>query len=244
MSQLCFENMNTPTKQRDSAFDKPAYPAYEAARILNLPIATVRAWCFGYNYRARKGAAKKFHPVIRPANPQAHLLSFANLCELHVLSAIRRHHRVSLPRVRAGVEFLRSRLDSDRPLIDREFMTNGIDLFVDHATELLNVSQRGQKALRGDFEQALARIERDRRGTPVRLFPFSRTSVTDTQQPKTIVIDPHRAFGRPVLSSAAITTEVIIGRFNAGDSMTEMAKDYGVDETEIEEAIRFEKRAA
>ena len=39
-----------------------------------------------------------------------------------------------------------------------------------------------------------------------------------------------------------MTQEVIVGRFRAGDSMAEMAKDYGVDEKEIEEALRFEQR--
>lgn len=236
--------MSAPTKQRAKTFDIPTYPAAEAARILNLSIATVRAWCFGYTYRTGKGSAKKFQPVIRPANSNARLLSFANLCELHVLSAIRRRHRIPLPRVRSSVQYVRSELGSDRPLIDRQFSTNGIDLFVQHASKLLNVSQQGQEALRGDFEQALARIERDSDGVPVRLFPYSRTSVSDKQQPKTIVIDPRLAFGRPVLSSAAIRTEVIVGRFRAGDSMADMAKDYDVEEQEIEEAIRFENRAA
>jgi uncharacterized protein (DUF433 family) len=42
----------------------------------------------------------------------------------------------------------------------------------------------------------------------------------------------------------AVPTEIIVGRFRAGDSMVEMAKDYGVDEKEIEEALRFEHRRA
>ena len=91
--------------------------------------------------------------MIRPADPNARLLSFANLCELHVLSAIRRRHRIPLPRVRDSVEYVRSELGGDRPLIDCQFSTNGIDLFVQHASKLLNVSQQGQEALRGDFEQ-------------------------------------------------------------------------------------------
>lgn len=236
--------MSTSAKERTTPFDKPAYLTNEAAQILNLPVATVRAWCFGYSYRARQGTPKKFRAVIQPADPKARLLSFANLCELHVLSAIRRHHKISLRRVRDSVEYVKSKLDGDRPLIDRQFSTNGIDLFVRHASKLLNVSRQGQEALRGDFELALARIERDSHGAPIRLFPFSRTSVSDKQQPKTIVIDPRLAFGRPVLSNAAIRTEVIVGRFRAGDSMADMAKDYDVAEQEIEEAIRFEQRSA
>ncbi len=229
--------------EKSAIFNQPAYTASEAARILQLPPATIKAWCFGQTYRSPSGSPRRFQPVIRPADTKARLLSFTNLCELHILSAIRRHHRISLPKVRESVEFLRSRLGSDRPLIDREFKTNGIDLFVEHASKLLNVT-RHQEAMRGDFELALARIERDKAGTPVRLFPFSRSSSSVREQPRTIVIDPRLSFGRPVLSRVAVTTEIVFDRFRAGDSLAELADDYGVGKEEIEEALRFEQRRA
>lgn len=232
--------MKTPA----SIFDNPAYPIGEAARMLGLPPTTVKAWCFGQDYRSRAGAPKRFLPVVRPADPRARLLSFSNLCELHVLSAIRRVHRIPLPRVRESLDYVRTRLGSDRPLIDRDFRTNGIDLFVKHASKLLNVSQQGQQALRGEFEMALTRIERNRDGMPVRLFPFSRTSSSAGEQPKAVVIDPRLGFGRPVLSKVAVLTEIIVDRFNAGDSLAELAGDYGVGKEEIEEALRFEQRRA
>jgi uncharacterized protein (DUF433 family) len=230
---------------RNAAFihDDPAYTAREAAHILNLPAATLKAWCFGQGYRSTSGARKQFQPVIRPADSAARLLSFANLCELHILSAIRRQHKIPLPKVRDSMGYLRSQLGCDRPLIDRQFSTNGIDLFVKHASKLLNISKH-QVALRGEFELALTRIERNQNGMPIRLFPFSRSSATDKEQPKTVVIDPRLSFGRPVLSKVAVPTEVIVDRFRAGDSVAEMAGDYGVGEDEIQEALRFEQRRA
>ncbi|MCR4303887.1 MAG: DUF433 domain-containing protein [Gallionella sp.] len=234
---------NQPVK-RVSVFDNPAYPVSEVARILNLPVATVKAWCFGQAYHLASGSPKRFKSVIQPADSNARLLSFANLCELHVLSAIRRRHKISLSKVRDSISYLRTQLGTDRPLIDKQFKTNGVDLFVEHAPHLLNVSKQGQEALRGDFAVALARIERDRSGMPIRLFPFSRSTTPDAKQPKSIVIDPRLSFGRPVLSDVAVPTEVIVGRFRAGDTLVEMAKDYGVDEEEIEEALRFEQRRA
>lgn len=231
-------------KSEHPIFDTPAYAPREAACILNLPVATLKAWCFGQRYRTPQGAKKRFEPVIQPADTRRRLLSFANLCELHVLSAIRRHHKIPLHKVRASVDYVRTELGSERPLLDRDFKTNGIDLFVRHASKLLNVTKQGQEALRGEFEMALARIERDSKGVPVRLFPFSRSSATDKDQPRTVVIDPRLSFGRPVLTEVAVPTEVIIDRFRAGDSVAEMAGDYGVGEKEIEEALRFEQRRA
>jgi hypothetical protein len=93
-------------EKRISAFDTPAYPVSEAARILNLPIATVKSWCFGQTYLSASGSKKLFKPVIRPAEVRGKLLSFANLCELHVLSVIRRHHKISLPKVRDSMDYL------------------------------------------------------------------------------------------------------------------------------------------
>jgi uncharacterized protein (DUF433 family) len=228
------------SREKDKIFDQPAYAPSEAARILGLPVATLRAWSFGQ----ASGGGRRFQPVIRPADRAAKMLSFANLCELHVLSAIRRNHKISLPKVRASLDYVQAALSSDRPLLDRDFKTNGIDLFVRHASKLLNVSQLGQQALRGEFEMALARIERDRRGMPIRLFPFSRTSTAVIDQPRTVVIDPRLSFGRPVISKVAVPTGIIVDRFRAGDSLAEMAGDYGVTEADIEEALRFEQRLA
>jgi len=231
---------------RNSAFihDNPAYTAREAASILCLPVATLKAWCFGQGYRSSSGNRRAFRPIIRSADSEARLLSFANLCELHVLSAIRRKHKIPLSKIRDSVDWLSSKIGSDRPLIDHQFKTNGLDLFVEHASRLLTVSQQGQQAMRGNFELALERIERDESGTPIRLFPFSRSSNFGSNQPRTVVIDPQLSFGRPVLVRVAVPTEIINDRFNAGDSLAEMAEDYGVSKEEIEEALRFEQRRA
>jgi uncharacterized protein (DUF433 family) len=119
-----------------------------------------------------------------------------------------------------------------------------VALFVEHAGELLNVSEQGQQALRDDFAQALARIEFGRHGGPVLLFPFTRNATRGDEQPRSVVVDPARSFGRPVLAGIYVRTQVIEERFRAGDTIAEMAEDYGVPAATIEEALRFEHRSA
>lgn len=225
-------------------YDQPAYRAGEAARILALPVGTVNAWCFGHDYRHRDGTPKQFRRVIEPARVHTRELSFVNLCELHLLGVIRRHHGVKLAKVRGAIDFLRRELGVQRPLATQKFLTNGVVLFVEHAGELLNVSEQGQQALRDDFEQALARIEFGRHGGPVLLFPFTRDASLRDNQPRSVVVDPERSFGRPVVTGAFVRTEVVEQRFRAGDSISEMAEDYGVNAATIEEALRFEHRSA
>ncbi|HRP28928.1 MAG TPA: DUF433 domain-containing protein [Burkholderiaceae bacterium] len=237
--------MSNKTISRTDVHDEPAYRAAEAAHILGLPAGTVQAWCFGHDYLHKDGSRKRFARVVAPPDPKQRLLSFANLCELHVLAVIRRHHRVRLAQVREAVAFMRDRLGADRPLASGRFRTNGIDLFVEHAGLLLNVSKQGQLTLREDFERTLERIEfgadDDR---PIRLFPFTRPPRASDRQPRTVLVDPTLSFGRPVLMGAFVRTEVVEARFQAGDSIADMARDYGVEGSVIEEALRFEQRRA
>ena len=224
---------------------KPAYRAGEAAHILALPLGTVQAWCFGHDYRHRTdGSPKRFARVIEPADLRHRLLSFANLCELHLLGVIRRHHRVQLPQVRGAVAYMQQQLGEKRPLLSAQFRTNGVDLFVEHAEQLLNVSKQGQQALRDEFARALSRVDFNAKGAAVRLFPFTTPPAATGNQPRTIVVDPLRSFGRPVILGAYVRTEIVADRFAAGDSIEEMMGDYGVPMQEIEEALRFEQRRA
>jgi hypothetical protein len=43
-----------------------SYTAREAARILDLPVSTVRDWSFGQSGRLHGGQCKRFPAVIRP----------------------------------------------------------------------------------------------------------------------------------------------------------------------------------
>jgi uncharacterized protein (DUF433 family) len=235
---------NPEAGQPPSIFDAPSYRAGEVAHLLKLPSSTVMSWCFGQSYHNRRGAMKRFQPVIEPADPVLRLLSFSNLCELHVLAAITRHHRVPLQRVRSALARVREEMRSPRPLLAEDFRTNGLHLFLECAGQLVNVSGGGQAAFPGEFERALNRIERGAHGAPVRLFPFSRRPDTASEQPHVVAIDPRIAFGRPIVAKARVRTDVIFDRFGAGDSPAEMAGDYGVREEDVLEALRYEQSLA
>ena len=184
----------------------PAYRASKAARILALPVGTVNAWCFGHDYRHGDGTRKRFHRVIEPAEPQRRELSFVNLCELHLLAVIRRHRGIKLAKVRQAIDFLRRELRVPRPLATQRFLTNGVALFVEHAGELLNVSEQGQQALRDDFALAPARIEFGGHGCPVLLFPFARDASQRDNQPRSLLVDAARSIDGPVVAGAFVRT--------------------------------------
>ena len=163
-----------------------------------------------------------------------------------MLAAIRRKHTVPMPKVRMAIDYLRentqSKADKNHPLISNQLQTDGLDLFIERYGELVNISQAGQLAMREVMKAALHRIERDSHGIPIKLYPFTRSSIDNA--PALVVIDPALSAGRPVIAGTGLATEVIAERYKAGESVSELAKDYERKDAEIEEAIRCELKAA
>ena len=96
--------------------------------------------------------------------------------------------------------------------------------------------------MRPVLETYLMRIERDIDGVATRLRLFTRRDMPPEEiQPPIVIVDPRVEFGRPVLVGSHIATKVIYQRFEAGDSIEELADDYARTSSEIEEAIRCEQ---
>lgn len=215
----------------------PAYTVSEASHFLTVPAATIRYWAKGQN---------SHRPLIDVPDHEPTMLSFLNLVELHVLAAIRRKHAVTMPKVRAAIDYLKSRTSNARdqlhPLLSKELETDGLDLFIQMYGELVNISKDGQIAMRTVMDAALHRIERDTKGIPIKLYPFTRSQIENS--PALVVIDPTLSAGRPVIAGTGLATEIIAERYKAGESIADLAEDYERSEQEIEEAIRCERQAA
>ena len=217
-----------------------AYSVAEAAHWLALPATTVRTWVLGRHYPTDTG--KKFSRALIPIADRAErLLSFQNLIEAYVLGAIRRRHRVKMAAICKALNFLAREFDSKHPLSDEQMMTDGTSLLVEKYGNLINASEAGQLEMRELLLRHLDRIERSPTGLPVRLFPFTSHRLEEDRLP--VAIDPRVQFGRPCLAGTGIPTDVIAERWKAGDTIAEIAKDYGTKAIEIEEAIRYEEQA-
>jgi len=215
----------------------PAYPIREAAHYLRIPVGTLRYWALG-GPCSRSDGQHVSEPILTLPDRSRPILSFMNLMEAHVLAAIRRRYQISFPKVRSAVTFIKEKLPTKYPLADHQFATDGLHLFIEHLGKLINVTGRGQLAIRELLEVHLRRIDRDPHGIPIRLYPFTRDPEAD--EPRAVVIDPRISFGRPVLAGTGIATVIVAERFNAGESMEDLAVDYGRGRSDIEEAIRCE----
>lgn len=205
----------------------PAYSVAEAASYLRLPKSTLRAWLLGQ---------RTFRAVIDIADRKGRQLSFINLVEAFVLAAIRREHSISLPKVRKAVAYLRRAFDTTRPLADEQFVTDGVNLFVEKFGALVGVTEEGQIHLREIILDRLKYIHRDPKGVPEKIVLFPAQGVAKGD----VVIDPRLSFGRPVLDGIGVRTSILVERFKTGESIEQLAAEYSAAPEAIQNAIRCE----
>ena len=214
----------------DDRLELPLYGLSEAALYLRVPIKTLEYWAFG---------RKPVSPIIRVASKQPRALSFMNLLECHMLASMRTLYDLRLPKIRRAVAHLIKTSDFKHPLIEEPLYTNGVDVLIKQIDKLVNLSRGGQLVIPEIVEAHLERVEYDK--GVLRFYPFVRER--SAAEPKLILINPSLGFGKPVIAGTGISTAVIASRFNSRESVPDLAKEYGLEPEQIEEAIRWETRA-
>jgi uncharacterized protein (DUF433 family) len=210
--------------------EHPRYSIEEAAGYLRIPHTTLLAWTRGQNYMTRDGRRKVFHPVIELADSEHKLLSFYNLVEAHVLRATT-ERGVPLRNVRKAIEFLRESwlIPSAHPLLVHEFETSGKELFIKHLGHTVNATAHGQYAMRQILKKYLKKIRRDKLGMPTEITPIHAHR---------LAIDIGVSSGKPVVRGTGIVASVLRDRKEAGESIPELARDYGLTPIEVRQAIQ------
>lgn len=235
---LCMTPLRSVHATKVDRRNQPAYATAEAARYLHLPPATLRSWVVGRHYTTRNGS-RRFEALVEPASEQPLLLSFWNLIECHVLRALRTEHGVPLREVRQALTYAERKLRISNLLLRKDLLTDGGGLFLDRFGKLVDLSASGQLAMREVLAAHLSRVEWDGNRFPIRLYPYLATERSDSV--RSIAIDPAVAFGRPIVARRGITTAVLVERYDAGESLTDVAADYDLTESEVTQAIVYEQ---
>ena len=225
----------------------PSYSITEAAHYLAIPPSTLKSWFRGY-----KGVTgRRYPPMIKPADPQHFLLSFYNLVEAHILDAARRRG-VNTRRLRIAVEWANETLPGDHPLLTHEFATAGKRIFVQKLQRrTVEASRYGQVVdlrLAPVLKKFLKTIIRGEDDLPIEIHPIRpgarKTKKTDKQKrtyvlESPLAINPKICSGRPVVKGTDVLASVLRIRFHASEPASALAKDYGIDTSEIYKVVKY-----
>jgi uncharacterized protein (DUF433 family) len=221
------------------------YGASEALRLINfrrsyersghsISRQTMARWLRGYNYRSRDGAVHHSDPLWQPDyinEDETIELSFRDLIELRFVKAFR-DVGLSLPTIRECFMRAVEAVNDQRPFSTRRFRTDGRTIFLEithdiREGELLDLKRR-QVAFHRIVAPSLHDLEFDAE-IVARWFPLGMSR-------KTIVVDPMRSFGRPIVSDGGIPVEVLSEAVEVEGSAEKVAKLYEVPLVAVRDA--------
>ncbi len=211
----------------------PRYSFADADRLARVTPGTSKRWTRGYTYESGKGRLVRKPPVGRAELSVESAVSFADLLEVAAICGLRKLG-FSLPQIRKIVDSCQDIFDSERPLLSHAFKVDGRGAFVEGGKGVLVSVLRGKRRTAWDdvLEPFLETVDYQD-GWAQRWWPGGRS----TQ----VVIDPNFGYGLPVIQGTGVRTEILIERSEVGDSMAQIADDFGVSVQLVRDAVQFER---
>ena len=212
------------------------YGFAEADRLARVKAGTSKRWTRGYSYQSAAGERVTKPPVSKAEASTAAAVSFADLVEVAAIHGLR-DLGFSLAQIRRIVESCQELFDSDRPLLSHRFKADGRDAFVQGDDGVLVSVLRGKRRTAWDdvLDPFLATVDYQD-GWAHRWWPEGRS--------KQVVIDPDYGYGLPVVAGTGVRTEILLERSEAGESIVEIADDFGVSIESVRDALQFERALA
>lgn len=227
--------------QSQGTFGLGVYSFADAARFIGAKPRELRRWTLGYPHKTRSGEESFSSPLWRTqlADTDFEGLGFKDLIELRFVHAFR-NEGVSLQVIRRTLEVARERFSTPYPFTCKRFRTDGKRIFMEVVEEsgdesLVDVEKQQnviQKVIGPSLREG---VELDMHGEASRWFPLRGS--------KSIVFDPARKFGQPILAEFDIPTIAIFDAVRAeGGNEKRVAKLYEVPLAAVRKALEFESR--
>lgn len=214
-----------------------AYSPAEAAKLLHMQPKTLRRWLYGYEYDYGDGDVSQ-PPLWTPQydiERDGALLGFRDLVEARIVNALRKS-RIGLPTIRLCIDRAKEILGEEHPFSTTAFKTDGKRIFLEitegtDEPRLIDLKLR-QHVFRTFVLPSLSGIEFGEGGAE-RWWLIPKR--------KTIVADPERSFGQPIVASVGVLTSRIAQDVRAEGSVGRVAYLYDLPTKAVRDALTFER---
>jgi uncharacterized protein (DUF433 family) len=218
------------------------YTVSDVARLTGISPGRLRRWLRGYAYRASQGQvtmAPLWHSQV-PEIDGTLGFGFLDLMEARFVNAFR-EAKVSWKVIRLCAEKARELIGRDHPFSTRRFKTDGRTIFaetVDQSgeTQFLDLARSQLAFARVIAPSLYAGIDFSDRDEPARWWPAGAQH--------SIVIDPARSFGQPIVNNAGVPTVVLADAVEAEGSVAKVATLFRIAPNQVRAAVQFERRLA
>lgn len=201
------------------------YSLADAARLLATPRRTLSRWVEGYVQQLRD-TTKAYTPVV-PAQGEG-FLTFGDLVELMYVRGFR-DASVPLDVIRQAAGKYRADWNISYPFATKRFATNGRALLLDQGGDWANCLTGQRVAFFEEIGSQLVHLGD--------LASEWRPLGTN----RAVVLDPGRAFGKPIDSGSGTDTFTLFRALKAGDTAEDIAWWYGTTTNAVNDAAEFEQ---
>jgi len=209
------------------------YTPAEAARYARIHTATMARWIHG----DQRGSA-----VVEAEleGSGERIVTFLDFVQALAIRAIRTRHRVPLSKIREGVRYSKDRHGLPHPLARKHatYLFRG-ELYIrleseDEATfSQISGIGKGQLAHSKVIELFMENMSFDAEGLAQLYRPFA-------YRDRTVVMNPDRMFGQPMLDSCDYSVEALIAAVDSEGGVDAVADVYGVEKDDVLAAIAYD----
>ena len=232
--------MNIHIHSDSDLVGKGLYTVPEASRLTGVPANTFRRWVFGY-IRRRGGERVDYPPLTAPDIGKIegqYIVGFRDLLEVRVVHAFRKAG-VSWHIIRLAAKNTQTNDRPSHPFLSKRFRTDGHTIFLETAEEagdpkLIDLA-RNQRAFHSVIAPSLFKqIVFGADEEPLLWYP--------AWPKKTIVIDPSRAFGRPLAGD--VPADILASMVRIEKFIDSAARWFDVPKEAVEAAVDWHERLA
>jgi uncharacterized protein (DUF433 family) len=205
------------------------FTVFEASRYLGVPNSTLRSWIEPVDGP----------PLVSSFDRRGHQprLSFLGFAEAFVISVARRAG-VKPHRIREGVEAVRRSIGVDYALATHRLYVDKAELLVapeggvdPNDPEDLEVARSRQIQMTQTVKRQLRHISYGEDGVAATLTLPSFEVVT-------VIVDPHQAFGAPIIRRTGTRVRDVISLWRADEDLRDIAYDFDLTVDEVQDVIR------
>ena|GEM_PF-1079706 len=198
------------------------YSVAEAARLLHTPRRTISRWVEGY-----VGRLRTYPSVLGKENEST--LAYGDLIELLYVRGFRKLG-VSLEELRIATHRFKTEWHTSYPLATERFAANGRSLLWEFGGVWRQVLDGQQSAF---FDELATRVIHDG-NLAVEYRPLGAS--------RSVVLSPHRAFGKPIDSGSGTHTYLLANALQAEKEASRVAWWYGTTTEAVLDASEFESQ--
>jgi uncharacterized protein (DUF433 family) len=170
------------------------------------------------------------------------LLSFKDLAQAYFIEFICKHVGISGSKAREILNNARLETKSRYPLLRKNIKVLFKHILMDKPAtgnrrrHVVDLSQHRQLVMEEVVDLFASRIRRNAQGELEQIYPWRLWKEGDKRRP--VTIDPRIMSGRLVITGTRIPVQMVVLRKKSGEQIREIAKDYGLTQETIRQALR------